>query len=202
MPRGRQYYDPIVQVPSKVEGAANLERIELYPEGSPEEPRPKWKARHVGSDGFVLAVTPGDFDHDTALAEAERNWPGLTVYELRDEGEDTTHDGFGPSPRLWQNNLSPLVTNPPDGPFVSEYKARKDVPTALEPSPGEGTLNPLDEQMQLRIMPVAQPGNYVLLPDILNLLEVWAVQYENEKNPSGALALREAVDALRQATEE
>ncbi len=196
MPRGRQYYDPIIQVSGKVEGAQDMSRIELYPEGAPDDPNPKWRGRRIAADGAVVDVAPGDFDHDQALAQAQDMWPELTVYELRSEGEDSTWEGHGPSPRLWQGNLSPLVTNPPDGPFVTQYKdgihTGQEVPPAVEVAP-----QPTGEQAPLHLLVAPESGAYVLLSDILRLLEMWAVSYEVDKNPSGALALREAVDTLK-----
>lgn len=53
------------------------------------------------------------------------------------------------------------------------------------------------DQAQLRVMPISVPGNYVLLDDIVALLGLWANAYEEDKNPSAALALRDAVDALK-----
>ena len=183
MPRGRQYYDPILQTGAKVEGAPDLSRIELFPIGQdstsrlPEEIG-KWVGRKVEPDGTITGYTPGDFDHDRALTQAQQIWPGLEVYELRSEIEDSTWEGTGPSPRLWQG--------------ASDIVEPRDPPPALEVVP-----QPTEEQVSLRLLPVTELGSYVLLSDICNLLEMWAVSYEVDKNPSGALALREAVDALK-----
>jgi len=176
MPRGRQYYDPIVQVSKPVETSDDLSRIELVPTGLETGDGgeiSKWVGRRIGSEGAILEVSPGDFDHDRALAQAKELWPGLEVFELRSESEDSTWDGTGPSPRLWQ--AAPLEASAP----------------ILEAVPKV-------EQVQLRIFPVTEVGTYVLLEDIRALLNMWAAQYEEDKNPSAALALREAMDALRE----
>ena len=49
----------------------------------------------------------------------------------------------------------------------------------------------------MRGLAVAEPGTYLLLSDVCDWLESWAVGFEVDKNPSGALALRDAVDALK-----
>ena len=54
------------------------------------------------------------------------------------------------------------------------------------------------EQVPLRVIAVERPGTYVLLEDIRSLLEVWAMSYDEVKNPSGAVALREALEALKE----
>lgn len=189
MPRGdRQYYDPIIQVPSSVEGENDLSRIELFPVGQDSVSRMpseigKWIARKVERDGSISGYTPGDFDNERALKQAEATWPGLQVYELRSEIEDSTWEGTGPSPRIWQN-AAPTVPAPsgriyPDDP--------------ADPTPaGES------EEAQLRILPIDEPGVYVKLTDICGLLEMWAAAYELDKNPSAAMALREAVDTLKE----
>jgi hypothetical protein len=187
MPRGRHYYDPELQVPKLVEGEQDLARIELFPVGQdstarlPEE-HGKWVARKVETDGSISGYTQGDFDHDRAQTQAQQIWPGLQVFELRSEIEDSTWEGTGPSPRLWQN-------------AIGEPTPAVDLP------PGEEILYPPpeQEQVQLRVLPISEPGAYVLLSDIKSLLEMWASQYEEDKNPSAAMALRDVVDALKDA---
>jgi hypothetical protein len=178
MPRGRQYYDPIVQVPGTVEGEQDLSRIELFPEGSPEDANPKWRGRLIDAKGLVASVTSGDFNQERALEQAKQTFgEHLSVYVLRDEGQDSTWEGHGPSPRLWQ----------------MPGAIPKEIPPAVqEPAP-----QPTEEQAPLRLLVAPEPGPYALLSDILSLLEMWAVSYEVDKNPSGALALRDAVDMLR-----
>lgn len=184
MPRGRQYYDPILQVDQTVQGDSDLSRIELFPVGQDSTSRlpediGKWVGRKVERDGSVSGHTPGDFDHDRALRQAQDTWPGLAVYELRSEIEDSTWDGVGPSPRLWQTPAPPVQ-----------------VPETIYPDlPPAGDL-PDPEETQLRVLPIDEPGTYVRLADILRLLEMWASAYEVDKNPSAAMALRDAVEAL------
>lgn len=193
MPRGRQYYDPIEQAPGKVEGEPDLSRIELFMSGGSdqrtvgEDTAGKWIARRISPDGSVYMTSNGSFDHDQALAEAQALWPDLTVYELQDEREDSTWEGTGPSPRLWQTisqmGLPPAVDDLPREAFWEGV--------------AETTAPPTEEQVPLHVMAAAQTGTYVLLDDIRNLLETWAVAYEIDKNPSAAMALRDAVDALK-----
>ena len=108
------------------------------------------------------------------LAHAQELWPGLTVFELPDEQTDSTWEGIGPSPRMWQRGISPDVT------------------PVLEPPENTTEAVPV-----MRGLTVAEAGTYLLLSDVCGWLESWAVGFEVDKNPSGALALREAVDALK-----
>jgi len=190
MPRGRQYYDPIVQVPGTVEGENDLARVEVF-----QDETLKWWGRQVASDGSLTGNRVGDFDHATLLKRVRETWPTHPVYELRSEGEDSTWEGHGPSPRLWQNS-SPetgLLGSPPvdlqSGPS----------PDAATSGAGGEPVPPAvpDGEAPLRILPITEPGVYVRLEDICGLLEMWAVAYEVDKNPSGALALRDAVDMLK-----
>jgi hypothetical protein len=171
MPRGRQYYDPIVQVPGKVDGTQDLSRVEVF-----QDDDLKWWGREVAPDGSLTGNHVEDFDHDRVIARASEVFPGLPVYELRSGSEDSTWEGHGPSPRLWQV----------PGAVATE------IPPAVEAAP-----QPTEEQAPLHLLVAPQPGAYVLLGDVLRLLEMWAVSYEVDKNPSGALALREAADALK-----
>ena len=50
----------------------------------------------------------------------------------------------------------------------------------------------------LRAISVPETGIYARLEDIVVILEDYAVQYDEQGNPSGALALREAAAALRE----
>lgn len=201
MARGRHYYDPILQTGATVESAPDLSRIELFPAGAESlgrlpQDQGKWIGRRINEDGSVAEEAPGDFDHDRALAQAQELWPGLTVYELNAEHEDSTWEGVGPSPRLWaaSNAISKMV--------AQEFKEatpehRKEMLRDVGRLANAIADGPTDDEVQLRVLPIGQPGNYVLLDDIAALLGVWADQYEQEKNPSAALALREAVDALK-----
>jgi len=182
MPRGRQYYDPIVQAPSRV-AAGDASRVELYPEHDVRDnvEALRWCARLIGEDGLIKEVSPGSIDHDDALRQAQELWPGLEVFELREESEDSTWEGVGPSPRLWQDESA---ENIPD-PDTSGH------PPALE-------LVSSPEPPKLHALSVGQPGVYLLLDDILSLLESYATQYDQENNPSAALGLREAANALQE----
>jgi hypothetical protein len=185
MPRARHhYYDPILQTDAKVEGAPDLSRIELFPVGQESTSRlpeqiGKWVGRKIGTDGRIEAEAPGDFDHDRALKQAQELWPGLTVYELNAEIDDSTWEGSGPSPRLWQNAIT--ISQP------------------VSPVTGELVPPAVDDQQSLRVLPIANPGNYLLVDDVLALLEGYAAQFDDENNPSAALGLREAAQALREA---
>lgn len=181
MPRGRQYYDPEIQVNRPVEAPADLARIEFYPELDGSGQIGRWLARRIDHDGRIVDYTAGNFDHDAELAHAQELWPDLTVYELPDEQTDSTWDGTGPSPRLWQQTTA---EESPSAPVVPLFSVDDPLP--------EG------EQMPLRVIAVERPGTYVLLEDIRALLEVWAMSYDEVKNPSGAVALREALEALKE----
>lgn len=186
----RQYYDPILQVPGTVEGDPDLSRIELYPEGGPDEPKPKWRGRLINPDGSVAKVANGDFDQGRAQVQAQEMWPGLEVFVVRDEGQDTTHEGIGPSPRLWQN-VGGITTEQ----FLD---AAKQIANPIPP--------PVEESVEIHPLVVPeggiridfQEGVYMPLNEVCMLLEAWAVSYEEAKNPSGAVALREAVEALKE----
>lgn len=207
MPRGRQYYDPIVQVPGMVEGDRDLSRVEVFQDESLQ-----WTARQVAADGSLTGATLKDFNHDGLLKLVGEWWPTLAIYELRSEGEDSTWEGHGPSPRIFQNSSpetgasgAPLP-EPPSGPSPDKGAGDEQLPTQptaeIEVSGNihgwEGSdADYMAEQVPLRLIPVVELGSYVLLSDICDLLEMWAVSYEVDKNPSGALALREAVDVLR-----
>lgn len=250
MPRGRQYYDPIIQAPSKVESAASR-RIELYPEQDVRDNAVtlRWVGRLVDESG-ILDKAPGSFDHDDALRQAREKWPGLEVFELREESEDSTHEGFGPSPRLWQqgrteHDPATLVNErmsamgadylPPmsveDAKLVlgaagitPSYISHDPVPIQLHPEMlTGGNLTPAREDHEIgrklghtlglglvsdvpeareastntiRAILATEPGAYVLIQDIVAMLEEYATQYDEQGNPSGALALREAAAAL------
>jgi len=196
MPRGRQYYDPILQVGASVEGAPDLSRIELFPIGQESTSRlpeqiGKWVGRKIAPDGSIEAEAPGDFDHDRALAQAQAMWPELTVYELNAEIEDSTWEGSGPSPRLWHSALASDVVSPPVD-IQSRSLASGDVGVRAE-------LPPAGDERMLRVLPIADPGNYVHLNDVLAMLEDYAGQFDVDSNPSAALGLREAARALREA---
>lgn len=81
-----------------------VERIELFP-----DPSGKWFARTVSPANRILAVSEGSYDKGFVEQSARNIWPGVAIYELQDEGADSTRPSdrnqfFGPSPRLWQQN--------------------------------------------------------------------------------------------------
>lgn len=184
MPRGRQYYDPEIQTSHPVETPKDLARIEFYPELDGSGQIGRWVARRIDHDGRIVGYTAGNFDHDKELAHAQELWPGLTVFELNDEQKDSTWEGTGPSPRIWQQ-----AERVP----VAEQKMMDT--TTFTP-----VLEPEPDQVALHLFPIPEetkPGIYVRLDDMRAWLEGCAVQYEVDKNPSAALALRDVVDALK-----
>lgn len=200
MPRGRQYYDPILQVDSTVEGAPDLSRIEMFPAGPESESRlpqdiGKWIGRRINPDGSIAEEASGDFDYERALHQAQDLWPGLTVYELRAENEDSTWDGSGPSPRLWQKMAKMSV--PPEF-RNSAPETRVGHPPETLPSGPSSKAVTSEAGAELHALQVTQPGMYLRLEDILTLLEEYAAQFDQENNPSAALGLREAAQALRE----
>jgi hypothetical protein len=210
MPRGRQYYDPIIQAPSKVESAASR-RIELYPEQDVRDNAVtlRWVGRLVDESG-ILDKAPGSFDHDDALRQAQEKWPGLEVFELREESEDSTHEGFGPSPRLWQQptDQNREVPEWAMDHLVAEVKESltpagevHEIGRKLGHTLGLGLVSDVPEAREasthaIRAILATEPGAYVLIQDIVAMLEEYATQYDEQGNPSGALALREAAAAL------
>ena len=194
MARGRQYYDPSIQAPSKVESAASR-RIELYPEQDVRDNAVtlRWVGRLVDESG-ILDKASGSFDHDDALRQAQEKWPGLEVFELREESEDSTHEGFGPSPRLWQNGRTEhdLPSSPPE----TEVAA-----SPVESFTADGPLfdaatSETGGEVHIRVLTVGAPGTYIRLEDVLACLEEYAAQFQEQNNPSAALGIREAAAAL------
>lgn len=185
MPGGRRYYDPELQVDRLIEGEKDLSRIELFPVGQESTARlpddhGKWVARKIESDGSISGYTPGDFNHATALAQAEQVWPGLQVFELRSEIEDSTWEGVGPSPRIWQN-AAPVMQLP-----QQPEQLFPDGPQPGDPPP-------------LRTMYAPEAAHYVNLGDLAALLEHYAKEFDEQRNPSAAVALREVAAALLEA---
>lgn len=186
MPRGRHYYDPELQVDRLVEGDKDLSRIELFPIGQdstsrlPEEIG-KWVARKVESDGTISGYTPGDFNHEAALAQAQTVWPGLQVFELRSEIEDSTWEGMGPTPRIWQN--------------AAPEEELQNLPEQLYPEQAA-------ETPQIRTIYAPAAAHYVNLDDMVALMEHYATEFDEQRNPSAAIALREVATALGEAFEE
>jgi len=73
-------------------------RVELYPDASG-----KWIARSVDIKGRVQEWLEGDFNIRNVELQIEQRWPGLPIYQLQSENDDSTWEGLGPSPRLWRN---------------------------------------------------------------------------------------------------
>lgn len=185
MGRGRrQFYDPIMQAPGMTGEPQDLSRIEFFPDADG-----RWLGRKVGETGLIEAVSPGSFNRDGALAEVEGLWPGLTVYELREEAQDSTWEGVGPSPRLWHQ---PATVELPDQETLKEW-AQEYQPLEAEMIP---SYAPRGEPTQVRGVIVEFPGQYLLREDVVALLREYADQFDAASNPSGALALREAAEAL------
>ena len=185
--RGRQYYDPEIQTTRFVPGLEDLNRIEIYPVGPESTARlpqeiGKWAARRVDGQGGIVDQGASDTQQERTIDLARERWPGLEVYVLGAEIEDSTWEGVGPSPRLWRHadhaqTLPPAVDRDEiieriaDG--VQEHGPRV-----------------------LRAIVATDPGSYVHINDIVLVLEEYAQQYDEQGNPSGALALREAAAAL------
>src|SRR5688572_29092138 len=108
MPRGRQFYDPEIQTTRSVPQGDDLSRIELFPEVVGDVIT-RWGARRINAEGGVEEEISGSADHDEVLSRAEATWPGLTVFELKSETEDSTWQGTGPSPRMWAPPLAPTT---------------------------------------------------------------------------------------------
>jgi len=195
MPRGRQYYDPIIQAPSRVESASDR-RIELYPEQDVRDNTVtlRWVGRLVDDSGRIIDKAAGSFDHDDALRQAQELWPDLQVFELREESEDSTHEGFGPSPRLWQTKAPEDQVVPTWAVQHALAEVEETLPPADDPVPPA-----VDEPPPLHALTVGEPGVYVRRDDIVLTLEHYAAQFDAENNPSAALGLREAASALRSA---
>lgn len=190
--RGRQYYDPEIQTNRFVPGEQDLERIEVFPVGEGSTARlpqeiGKWASRRVDGGGRIVEQGDSDFQQQRVVELALGRWPTLQVYVLNSEIEDSTWEGTGPSPRLWGA--------PAPQPF-SASGVPGDPPTEdLSPAREE-----TEEAVAIRALAAPAAGSYVLIEDIVVLLESYAQQYDDQGNPSGALALREAAAALKETT--
>jgi hypothetical protein len=193
--RGRQYYDPEIQTTRFVPGQEDLNRIEIYPVGPESTARlpqeiGKWASRRVDGQGNVVEQGASDTQQDRTIALANERWPDLEVYVLGAEIEDSTWEGVGPSPRLWRNAQGVDIARS----YITDEPvtiAMEDVTPAVEDvRPGEMNV--------VHAFTVPVTGVYVALDDILLTLEYYARQYDEQGNPSGALALREAATALKE----
>lgn len=189
MPRKHHYYDPIVQRPDAVPLEENRERVEVYPdEGG------VWHARRVDRDGRLVGEPFSNVNHDGLIAQVQIRYPGLPVYELRDETEDSTWTGMGPSPRLWQGS-SPGDAGeasrepPPTGPFPEG--------AGTPDGPGDDELPPEGDPVEIRGFTV-EAGTYLHVDDVRRWLNDWASAYDEQNNPSASQALRGAADSLQQ----
>ena len=63
-------------------------RVEIYPE-PPDDPRPKWYARSVDSEGTILWTSGGAFDFDYVHHEASERWPGKPIFKVNRWADDT-----------------------------------------------------------------------------------------------------------------
>lgn len=63
-------------------------RVELYPD-PPDDPRPKWYARTVDTEGNILHTTNGSFDYEYVYKNASERWPGKTLYQLNRWSDDS-----------------------------------------------------------------------------------------------------------------
>ncbi len=78
----------------------DAERIELFPDGDR-----KWHARLIDHDGQVIGeANGGSFDREWVEQDAAAQYPDLIIYQMETENDDSTWQGKGPSPRLWQQN--------------------------------------------------------------------------------------------------
>lgn len=211
-PRGRNYYDPILQTPSSIAGQEDKSRIEVFPVGMDSPSRlpseiGKWASRRVDATGAVVEQGPSAGEQGEAIRQAETKWPGLEVYFLSAEIEDSTWEGMGPTPRLWQSPFEqPALQSNEEGLFGHEKIAGRpaDLTPAVEPLTPEQeeslrSHGLLPEEAVLHAIRVQNPGTYVHLENVLQVLEGYAQQFAADSNPSAALGIREAAKALSEA---
>ncbi len=86
---GGQDAREVVEVASE-EAASDAEvyRVELYPD-PPDDPKPKWYARSVDSEGNILYTSSGSFDYDYVHKEASELWPDKQIYQLQRWADDS-----------------------------------------------------------------------------------------------------------------
>lgn len=195
--RGRHYYDPILQVPSNLTDEEKKDRIEIFPVGMDTPSRApseigKWASRRVDAEGRIAEQGPAAAHQDEAIRQAEMKWPGIPVYQLQYEMEDSTWEGMGPTPRLWQNPFPQ-----PAEPLTPAVEAIKQVTAEAFREDPQAVLQ--EAQRLLHALTVGAPGTYVRLDDVLAVLEEYAGQFDQDSNPSAALGIRQAAAALREA---
>ena len=79
-------------------------RVEVFPDADG-----KWHARSIAENGQILKVTNGSFDEHYVIKDASDRWPGLQIYRIQHEEQDTMWQQagrFGPSHRLWTGTPS------------------------------------------------------------------------------------------------
>ena len=147
--RGRRYYDPEIQVPSTVPQAEDLTRVEIF-----QNADGRWAPRLVNKNGIATHVGTGSFNPADAFAEAERRWPGLEVFEVRDEAHDSTWSGTGPSPRAF---FPPPQQLPPESGSEAQAAWALDEAITAESDP---------EPVLIHGLVAGEPGMYVRLNDV------------------------------------
>ena len=178
MGRGRRYYDPEIQVPSTVPQTEDLTRVEVF-----QDANGRWAPRLVNANGIATHVGTGSFDQGDALAEASRRWPGLEVFEVRDEAHDSTWSGTGPSPRAF---FQPPVQLPPESDPATQTMENPDAPP-LEPGIIHGLI-------------VGAPGTYVQLDETLAWLRQQAAVCSEERRAGPwSEILEQVADELEQS---
>ena len=122
-------------------------------------------------------------------------WPNLAVYELRSRGGGLDVGGARAVPEDFGSSNAPR-----SGTCSSRTTRDRTSEKLLDQIRVRGRHRPklTDEQVPLRLIPDRRARRLrASRRHLRRCLEMWAVSYEVDKNPSGALALREAVDALR-----
>lgn len=61
----------------------------------------RWHARAVTAGGMIIEEIHPQFNEQNAERVIADKWPSLPIFLIKNEGEDSTWMGMGPSPRLW-----------------------------------------------------------------------------------------------------
>lgn len=76
----------------------DVERIEIWL----DETDQRWYGRAVDGAGTITATTAGFPQEHYLLDAAEAEWPGVPVFQIRDQLEDSRNiQVYGPPQRLW-----------------------------------------------------------------------------------------------------
>lgn len=67
----------------------DVDRVELFPTESAEGGARKWHARSIDTSGNEMKRTAGSFDKAYVERDIFDRWPGVSVYEVQDEGESS-----------------------------------------------------------------------------------------------------------------